>query len=52
MPHTHHGYEHKENDTAKGYTHLTDKEQKMVQQVKDVWKEKKNHAWTKWKNSH
>lgn len=36
-PHTHHGYEHNENDTAKGYANLTAKEKKMIERVKRIW---------------
>lgn len=51
-PHTHHGYEHNENDTAKGYANLTTKEQKMVERITETWKEKKDVAWTRWKKHH
>lgn len=36
-PHTHHGYNHSENDSAKGYANLTTKEKKMVEQVSKIW---------------
>ena len=36
-PHTHHGYEHNENDSAKGYANLTTEEKKMVERVKRIW---------------
>lgn len=36
-PHTHHGYEHSENDSAKGYANLTTDEKKMVERVKRIW---------------
>lgn len=36
-PHTHHGYIHSENDSAKGYANLTTEEKKMVEWVKKVW---------------
>lgn len=36
-PHTHHGYNHNENDSAKGYANLTTKEKKMVERVKKIW---------------
>lgn len=49
-PHTHHGYEHNENDSAKGAANLTTKERKMVDKVDEVWKEKKNNAWSRWQN--
>ena len=37
MPHTHHGYEHNENDSKKGATNLTQKEKEMVAKVKKMW---------------
>lgn len=36
-PHTHHGYNHNENDGAKGYANLTTEEKKMVARVKKIW---------------
>ena len=36
-PHTHHGYKHSENDTAKGYAHLTPEEKRMVDRVRRIW---------------
>lgn len=36
-PHTHHGYEHNENDGPKGATKLDTKEKKMVDKVNDLW---------------
>lgn len=36
-PHTHHGYEHNENDSKKGYAKLTTKEKKMVERIKRIW---------------
>lgn len=36
-PHTHHGYEHSENDTAKGYANLTPEEKRMVDRVRNIW---------------
>lgn len=36
-PHTHHGYNHSENDSAKGYANLTTEEKKMVERVKRIW---------------
>ncbi len=36
-PHTHHGYEHNENDGKKGAANLTTKEKKMVEKVKKIW---------------
>lgn len=37
LPHTHHGYEHFENDSAKGFANLTTEEKKMVERVKRMW---------------
>ncbi|WP_295363723.1 hypothetical protein [uncultured Pseudoramibacter sp.] len=37
QPHTHHGYEHNENDSPKGASHLTAKERKMVERVLKIW---------------
>ena len=48
MPHTHHGYNHNENDSSKGYANLTEKEKKMVERVKLAWEENKDVAWTRW----
>ena len=42
LPHTHHGYEHNENDSSKGFSHLGNR-------INDVWREKKNVAWARWK---
>lgn len=36
-PHTHHGYEHAEKDSAKGYARLTTEEKKMVERVRKIW---------------
>lgn len=36
-PHTHHGYNHNENDSVKGYANLTTAEKKMVERVKRIW---------------
>lgn len=36
-PHTHHGYNHNENDSAKGAANLTTEEKKMVDRVRKVW---------------
>ena len=48
VPHTHHGYNHNENDSSKGYANLTEKEKKMVERVKLAWEENKDVAWTRW----
>ena len=47
LPHTHHGYEHKENDTPKGFAHLTDKECAMVDRVGKIWRETVYDKWKK-----
>lgn len=36
-PHTHHGYNHNENDDPKGATGLMPKEKKMVERVRRIW---------------
>ena len=36
-PHTHHGYFHSENDSAKGYAKPTPKEKQMVDRVEAEW---------------
>lgn len=36
-PHAHHGYNHNENDGAKGASKLTTEEKKMVERVKQIW---------------
>lgn len=36
-PHTHHGYEHNENDSKKGASKLAVEEQKMVDRVNKIW---------------
>ncbi len=37
LPHTHHGYEHNENDGKKGAANPNVKEQKMVDRVNALW---------------
>ncbi|MCF0150980.1 MAG: hypothetical protein HUJ80_06190 [Firmicutes bacterium] len=49
LPHTHHGYNHNENDTAKGYSRLSDRERAMVERIQQMWKEEKEVVWTRWK---
>ncbi len=49
-PHTHHGYNHNENDSAKGAANPTNKEKELIALVNSVWEEKKNEAWSKWKH--
>lgn len=36
-PHTHHGYNHNENDSVKGAAHLIPAEKRMVERVRGVW---------------
>jgi hypothetical protein len=36
-PHTHHGYNHSENDSAKGAAGLTTEERAMVDRVRKLW---------------
>ncbi len=50
LPHTHHGYEHNEYDSKKGYGNLTPQEKDMVARVNRIWRAKKNVAWTRWTN--
>ena len=40
-PHTHHGYDHSENDSAKGASSLTTEERKMVDRVSNLWNNRK-----------
>lgn len=42
LPHTHHGYEHSEGDSSKGYANLTPKEKKMVEKVQELWYNRNN----------
>lgn len=37
QPHTHHGYYHNENDSARGYANLTTEEKEMVARVRKLW---------------
>lgn len=37
LPHTHHGYEHFENDSKKGFANLTTEEKAMVDKVRKLW---------------
>lgn len=41
QPHTHHGYNHNELDSAKGYAKLTPEEKRMVARVTSVWENRK-----------
>lgn len=41
-PHTHHGYEHNENDSPKGASHLSTEERKMVDRIRKIWYNNKN----------
>ncbi len=47
-PHTHHGYNHNEKDTNKGFAHLTEKEVQMVNRVNHIWEGKKSYVWNRW----
>ena len=40
-PHAHHGYNHAENDSAKGAARLTPKEKRMVDRVEKLWQNRK-----------
>lgn len=40
-PHTYHGYNHNENDSAKGAARLTPDERAMVDKVMSIWKNRK-----------
>ena len=42
LPHMHHGYNHSEKDSKKGFANLTKKEKEMVNRVNKVWREKKD----------
>ncbi len=42
LPHTHHGYEHNENDSEKGYANPTAEEKKMVDRVNKIWYNRKS----------
>ena len=48
VPHTHHGYNHNENDTIKGFAHLTPKERTIIDRVKKVWRGRKDNVWSRW----
>lgn len=37
LPHVHHGYEHSENDSVKGYANLTTDEKKLLDSVRRLW---------------
>lgn len=50
-PHTHHGYNHRENDSHKGFSHLDNKEKKMVERITKVWREQGYERWKKWQTS-
>ncbi len=51
-PHTHHGFNHNEKDTDKGFAHLTIKEKAMVKRVINIWKARKSDVWARWKKEH
>ena len=37
VPHAHHGYEHSENDSKKGFSNITTKEREMIDRIYQVW---------------
>lgn len=37
VPHIHHGYIHNENDSKKGYAHLTLEEKRLVEKIYKLW---------------
>lgn len=43
-PHTHHGYEHNELDSAKGAANLTTEERKMVERVLELWENNRDRS--------
>ena len=43
-PHTHHGYEHNENDSKKGAAKLTTEEAAMVERVYKIWDNNKKQV--------
>lgn len=43
QPHTHHGYQHNENDSQLGAAHLTTKEKVMKNRVERLWAEWYSH---------
>lgn len=51
LPHTHHGYNHNEGDTSKGFAHLDSKETQMVEHINDLWRDKGYARWQKWRAS-
>ena len=50
-PHTHHGYNHRENDSPKGFANLDVKERNMGERINTIWKEKGYARWKRWKTS-
>lgn len=42
-PHTHHGYNHSENDSAKGYANLTAEEKRLVDKINRIWHNRRNN---------
>lgn len=43
-PHTHHGYNHNENDSPKGAAKLTPEEKRMVDRVRKEWYNKRGKS--------
>lgn len=44
LPHTHHGYNHNENDGSKGAANLTPKEKRMVEYIRKLWYNKRGKS--------
>lgn len=42
-PHTHHGYNHSENDSAKGFANLTTEEKKLLEKINRIWHNRRNN---------
>ena len=50
-PHTHHGYEHNENDSAKGAARLTIEERRMVERVLSIWENEREQVMEQLRSS-
>lgn len=44
-PHTHHGYEHNERDSDKGFSNLTEEERAIVDHIMNIWKQTVYGKW-------
>lgn len=42
-PHTHHGYNHSENDSTKGFANLTTEEKKLLEKINRIWHNRRNN---------